>query len=213
MDEARSRSGWRRGVFELTTAAVFAIAAIGRTLAIPDTSVIGAGMFLFVYMLWVGAALAFAAGGMHLDRRVAQPVRRDVRRWIYGGVSGVFGVAYALCAWKVIPSRLPSGTLHLASIPVFTLVMASGTLIGRRFGWWLAVVGGSLVLLSTILLIIRILAGAAFLAGVYGAFGKGAATFALIAVAVIVEFVALLPICQVKFLMSRRGRRAYGVTA
>ena len=31
------------------------------------------------------------------------------------------------------------------------------------------------------------------------------------AVALLIEVVALLPICLVKFLMSRSGRRAYGV--
>ena len=36
---------------------------------------------------------------------------------------------------------------------------------------------------------------------------------ALIAVALIVELVALLPIVQIKFLMTRAGRRAYGVLA
>jgi hypothetical protein len=54
-----------------------------------------------------------------------------------------------------------------------------------------------------------LLASAAFLAGVYGAFGKAAASGALIAVALVIEVVALLPIVQVKYLMSRAGRRVY----
>ena len=201
----------RRGTIELIGGGILVVVAIGVTVSIPDTSVVSASRFLLVYMFALVAALAIAAGGTRLDRRIAQPVTRDVRRWIYGGLATAFGLGFALCTWKVVPSRLPSATLHLASVPVFTLVMAIGTLVGKRFGWWLAIVGGSIVLLSTILLIARILASAAFLAGVYGAFGKGAATFALIAVALVVELVALLPICQVKFLMSRRGRRAYGV--
>ena len=43
-------------------------------------------------------------------------------------------------------------------------------------------------------LIVRVLVSAAFLAGVYGAFGKAAASFALIAVALVIEVVGLLPI-------------------
>jgi hypothetical protein len=58
---------------------------------------------------------------------------------------------------------------------------------------------------------VRILISAAFLAGVYGAFGKAASTFAVVSVALIVEVVALLPIVQIKFLMTRAGRRAYGM--
>jgi len=45
---------------------------------------------------------------------------------------------------------------------------------------------------------------------VYGAFGKAAATFALVMVALLVELVALLPVVQVKYLMTRSGRRAFG---
>src|SRR4029078_9472942 len=65
---------------------------------------------------------------------------------------------------------------------------------------------------SVIFLLVRILISAAFLSGVYGAFGKAAAMTSLVAVALIVEVVALLPIVQFKFLMSRAGRRAYGVS-
>ena len=139
--------------------------------------------------------------------------RRDVRRWIYGGLDVVFAVVYAVAIWKVIPNRLPSAAAHLWSIPIATLVLAVGTLLGGRQGWWVAVIGGSAVLASTFLLIVRIAISAAFLAGVYGAFGKAAATFAMVMVALILEIVALLPIVQVKYLMTRAGRRAYGMPA
>ena len=79
----------------------------------------------------------------------------------------------------------------------------------RRIGRWIAIAGGSLLLLSTCLIIARLVASAAFLAGTYGAFGKAAASGAWVAVALIVEAVALLPLVQVKYLMSRAGRRSY----
>jgi hypothetical protein len=110
----------------------------------------------------------------------------------------------------VIPNRLPSAAFHLWTLPVATLAMGAGTLLGGRHGWWIAIAGGSAMLLSVIVLIARILISAAFLAGVYGAFGKAASTFAIVAVALIIEVVALLPIIQIKFLMTRAGRRAYG---
>jgi hypothetical protein len=140
-------------------------------------------------------------------------VHRDRRRWIYGGLDVVFAALYALAIWKVIPNRLPSAAIHLWTFPLATLVMAAGTLLGTRRGWWIAVIGGSAVLLSTFVLIVRIVVSAAFLAGVYGAFGKAAATFALVMIALVVELVALLPVVQVKYLMTRAGRRAYGVPA
>jgi hypothetical protein len=112
---------------------------------------------------------------------------------------------------EVIPNRLPSAAFHLWTLPVCTLAMGAGTLIGGRYGWWTAIAAGSALLLSVIVMIVRILISAAFLAGVYGAFGKAASTFAMVAVALLVELVALLPIVQIKFLMTRAGRRAYGM--
>lgn len=122
-----------------------------------------------------------------------------------------FAVLYAVAIWQVIPNRLPSAAVHLWTIPLATLAMAVGTLLGTPRGWRIAVLAGSAVLLSTFVLIVRILVSAAFLAGVYGAFGKAAATFALVMVALVIELVALLPIVQVKYLRTRAGRRAYGV--
>lgn len=117
----------------------------------------------------------------------------------------------AVLIWKVVPNRLPSASVHLWSLPVLTCALGVGTLLGKPRGWWIALVAGSAVLLSTILLIVRIVVSAAFLSGVYGAFGKAAAMTAMISVALIFEMVALLPIVQVKFLMTRAGRRVYGV--
>jgi hypothetical protein len=134
---------------------------------------------------------------------------RDPRRWIYAGLDVVFAAIYAIAIAKVIPNRLPSATIHLWTFPVASGAMAVGMLTGQRTGWWIAVIGGTLSLGSMVLLIVRIAISAAFLAGVYGAFGKAAATFALVMVALVIELVALLPIVQVKYLMTRAGRRAF----
>jgi hypothetical protein len=136
---------------------------------------------------------------------------RDPRRWVFAALDLGFAALYAVAIWQVIPNRLPSAAIHLWSFPIATLAMAVGTLVGGRRGWWLAVVAGSLVLASTFGLILRILISAAFLAGVYGAFGKAAATFALVMVALVIELVALLPVIQIRFLRSVAGRRALGV--
>jgi hypothetical protein len=46
---------------------------------------------------------------------------------------------------------------------------------------------------------------------VYGAFGKGAAAGIMGAMALIFELVGILPTLQAKFLMTRAGRRAFGL--
>lgn len=141
------------------------------------------------------------------------PARRDLRRWIYVALDVVFAAVYVVAITKLIPNRLPSAIAHLWSFPIAATAMAIGTALGGRAGWRIAVAAGSAMLLSTFLLILRIAISASFLAGVYGSFGKAAATFALVMVALVVELVALLPIVQVKYLMTRAGRRAHGVPA
>lgn len=135
----------------------------------------------------------------------------DVRRWIYGGLDVAFAILQAILIWKVVPNRLPSASFHLWTLPVLTFAMGIGTLMGGPRGWKLAVFAGSAALLSTVFLILRIVISAAFLSGVYGAFGKAAAMTALMSVALVVELVALLPIVQLKYLMTRAGRRNYSV--
>ena len=141
-------------------------------------------------------------------------MRRDPRPYIYYALDQLCVIAYAYVLAAVIPNRQPSAAVHLWAIPVAMQILALGTLSivvppVRRIGRLVAIGGGSLVLALTILLIVRVLVSAAFLAGVYGAFGQAAATFAVVAVALVIELVALLPIVQVRYLMSRAGQRAY----
>jgi hypothetical protein len=141
-------------------------------------------------------------------------VKRDPRPVIYLALDQLCVIVYAYVIHSVIPNRLPSAMAQLWSIPICMQIMAIGCASvfvpqWKRIGRLVAIAGGSLLLLSTIVLIVRVLVSAAFLAGVYGAFGKAAATFALIAIALVIEAVALLPIVQIKYLMSRAGRRAF----
>jgi hypothetical protein len=140
--------------------------------------------------------------------------RRDLRPYIYLGLDQLAVIIYAIVIVKLVPTWMTSAKIHLWSFPVGLELMALGMATVfvpkyRPLGRKVAIAGGSLVLLSTFLIIVRLLASAAFLAGVYGAFGKAVASGALIAVALVIEVVALLPIVQVKYLMSRAGRRVY----
>jgi hypothetical protein len=133
----------------------------------------------------------------------------DPRRWIYGGLDAAAALAYATALVVASPTRQVSAVIHLWAFPVAAAVAAAGMLEGRARGRRVALIAASAWLAATILLVLRICVSAAFLAGVYGAFGRAAASFALVIVALVVELVALLPLVQVKFLMSRAGRRAY----
>jgi len=172
----------------------------------------GAARYALAYPPIAIGIAAIVAGAVRLSPPASPSLPHpDARRWIYGGLDLLFGAVFAVVVIAVIPNRLPSASFHLWTLPICTLAMGAGTLVGGRHGWWTAIAAGSALLLSVIVLVMRILISAAFLAGVYGAFGRAAATFALVAVALIVELVALLPIIQIKFLMTRAGRRAYGM--
>ena len=157
--------------------------------------------------------VAIARGALRLAPMTPTGLARkqDPRRWIYGGLALGIALVQMYCAVAVIPNRLPSAALHLWSFPLFTLLMAAGTLSGMRAGWWVAVCAGGALMLSVMLVIVRLLVSAAFLAGVYGAFGKAAATFSFVAIALIAQVVGLIPIFHIRRLMSRRGKRAFGV--
>ena len=146
------------------------------------------------------------------------PPRRDIRPYIYFGLNQLFVIIYFYVINYVIPHRMMSGQLHMWALPILMQAIALGMATVfvqspelRRVGWRVALVSASVLVAITILLIIRVLASAAFLSGVYGAFGKAAAVSALIGVALIVELVALLPLFQIKYLRTRAGRRVYAV--
>lgn len=197
----------RRGRRWLLGGAALVIAGLACTLVTG-----GALRYALVYGAIIAGAAAIVTGAVALTPAASPaPPRPDARRWIYGGLDLAFAIAYAVAIWKLVPTRLPSAALHLWTLPLCALAMGAGALRGGRTGWWISIVAGSAMLLSIVLLIARILISAAFLAGVYGAFGKTAASFAFVAVALIVEIVALLPLVQIKFLMTRAGRRAHGL--
>jgi len=139
--------------------------------------------------------------------------RRDLRRWIYAALDVVFGVAYFIVVTRLTLTQSTLDRVQLITLPLFAGVMGAGMLISGRPGWWMAVGACGALLLSAVLVIARILISISFLAAVYGGFGQAASSFALLAVALIVELVVLLPLFQLKYLMSRAGRRTLGVAA
>jgi hypothetical protein len=199
------------GTIQIAIGAALVLAGASYTILTADTGALRWNAFVTAFVPALAGMGIIVVGCVRAMPASAQPLRNDIRRWIYGGLAVGFAVVDAVIVGAAIPNRLPSAALHLWTLPIFTLVLAGGLFGGTRYGWWTAIVGGSAVLLSTILMIVRILVSAAFLAGVYGAFGRAAASGALVAVALIVEVVALLPICAIRWLMSPAGRRAHGM--
>jgi predicted MFS family arabinose efflux permease len=154
-----------------------------------------------------------------LPKAEALPKKRDPRIWIYGVLDVVFAALYVVVIFFVAPNRHLWAQLILLALPLFATIMGVGTIVGglvrgrpiARLWWRLALVGGIGMLVFMVLVLGLLLASAAFLAGVYGSFGQAAAGGILGACALIVEVVGFLPALQLKFLLTRAGKRAFGL--
>ena len=135
---------------------------------------------------------------------------RDVRVFVYAGCDLVFAAMYAALLWIVIPSR--HGWVQALAIVLITSVVVAGVamMVRRPWSWWVAVGGCAVLLLLAVVYIVLSLMSAALLSGVYGSFGRAGALLMLVAAALMIELIALLPALQLKFLLTRAGRRAFG---
>ncbi len=139
------------------------------------------------------------------------PLPLDPRRWIYVAIDVAMTIGYLIILDNLLHNRHWWARVLLYLLPVATAVMAIGTGVGRRVGWWMTIGAGATMLVWTVAFILLLLKTASYLSGVYGAFGKAAASGMLLAVALIVEFVAILPALQLKWSLTRAGRRAFGL--
>ncbi len=135
----------------------------------------------------------------------------DARSWIYVAADLVFTIGYLWAFSELLHNRFGWARAALYVLPVCTWQMAIGVLIGGRPGWWITVAAGTLMLLWTVAFIVLLLVTASYLSGVYGAFGKAAASGAILSTAFVVQFAATLPALQLKWAMTRAGRRTFGV--
>lgn len=118
---------------------------------------------------------------------------------------------YAVLLFGVIPNRhgwVQGVSALMVAAPV---VMGTAMIVRRSWSFWLGVAACAFLLALAVFFLVLTLVSAAFLAGVYGAFGRAASMFTLVAAALVIELVALLPMFQLKFLMTRAGRRWFGL--
>jgi hypothetical protein len=142
----------------------------------------------------------------------AAPARADRRRAIYAGVDlAMAGVAVLLAL--VAPTRHLGGQLLLWGIVLAYGVAGASSLVGRRIGLRAATAALAALLVIEVAFLVLLVSSASYLAGVFGAFGRGAAAICLVAAALSIQLVALVPALQLKYLRTRAGRRAFGVAA
>jgi hypothetical protein len=136
--------------------------------------------------------------------------RGDVRAYIYLGFDLVMVVLWIVLLSTVFANRHGGARLLLWSMVVFVIVMGAAMLVRNRWGWRSAALSCAALLLMWLVVLVTLLMSAAYLAGVYGAFGRAAAMGTLVVAALSFQLVGLLPAFQLKFLMTRAGRRHFG---
>lgn len=140
-----------------------------------------------------------------------EPDRRDLRPFIYAGLDGVAVVAWAILLLGVLPNRHGWAAAFLWAMVGLGALMGGAMLVRNRWGWRVAAAACGALIVMWLVLIVILLMTAGFLAGVYGGFGQAAALGVIGIAFLSLQIIALLPAFQLKFLMTRAGRRHFSL--
>lgn len=130
--------------------------------------------------------------------------RRSLSAVAFGVVDLLLAGLYLYLFLFLIPSR---STAFTAVAVIFSGVMALGGLgMLRPKGWGrrVAIFSAALMFLTCLVLLGLLIASAAYLHGIYGGVGQAGVVLALIAAALTVQFVGLVPALQLAHLWRTR---------
>ncbi len=154
---------------------------------------------------------ARAASEGEPEAPTSAPRRRDLRPYIYAGFDALSAIVWALLVATKMPNRHGWATLLLWGMVAMPVVMGAAMLVRRRWGWRAGAIACAALLVAWLVLVVVLLMTASFLSGVYGGFGQAAAMGSALAALLSLEVIALLPALQLKYLMTRAGRRHFGL--
>ncbi len=130
----------------------------------------------------------------------------NARLRLFGILDFVFGWLYLLLFAYVVPPFDPAVKAVAYAVSLVVIAAGAVTALGGRIGWWVGV-GTAIFLLAVCGLVVGLLvASAAYLYGLYGAFGKGATYVTLFAISLVVTYVGILPAFQLGYLLPKRVR-------
>lgn len=131
-------------------------------------------------------------------QREALSIARAVRA--YAAADFLFAALYAWIGFVVLPSR--SRLFNVALALVVALLALSGAALAARarLARPLAIAASALLLALAATVIALLVAGVAYVRGVYGPLGQGVAWVSLVVAALVVELCGILPVLQLRFL-------------
>lgn len=143
----------------------------------------------------------------------ATPLEEELRREAAGAVRAhavanlIFAAFYAWIGFSVAPSRHAWFAPALGAV-VLLLAVAGLTLLTRvRHARRVAQIAQTTLLAFAAVVLVLLVASAAYLRSIYGPLGQGMAAITLVVAALVVELCALLPILQLRALARPAVRR------
>jgi hypothetical protein len=124
---------------------------------------------------------------------------------LYGALDLSFAALYAWFGFHFTPGRSTTFNLALGLVCVLLAAAGVGLLAGVRWGRTLAQVASWVLLVFAGVVVLGLVASAAYLRGIYGPLGQGMSVMTLLVAALVLEAFALLPLFQLRFL-SRQPR-------
>lgn len=122
---------------------------------------------------------------------------------LYGSLDLAFAALYAWIGFVVAPGRSTAFSVALGAIIALLAVAGAGLIAGQGWARKLAIAVSVAQLAFAAVVVLMLVASAAYLKGVYGALGQGIALVTVLIAALVVEAFALLPIFQIRFLLKR----------
>ena len=141
-------------------------------------------------------------------RNRTQPSRDFPNRLlrVFGLLDFLFAWTYLLIFIYVVPPFDP--TVKWVAYAVSFTIMAGGLVMwtGGKVAFWAGLSVAAFLLTVCFIVVGLLVASAAYLYGLYGAFGKGATYVTLFAVSLVVTYVGLLPVFQMAYLLKARPK-------
>lgn len=135
-----------------------------------------------------------------IDASSRRRALRDVRA--HGAADLAFAALYALVGFRLAPSRQPGFTVALGAVVALLATAGVALILRTRWARLVAFVAQTVLLLFAATCVLLLLASAAYLRGIYGALGTGMAALTLVAAALVVELCGLLPLFQLRMLLT-----------
>ena len=126
----------------------------------------------------------------------------------YAAVDLGHAALYAGAAW-LSPTPAWGPRVVVLALSALLAATAVGLLLRARWARALGLATSVALLVAAFVAIALLVASAAYLRGIFGAFGDAAALGSIVAVALVVEFMVLLPAFQVRFLLRDDVRRHF----